>query len=190
MHTNTKKLSFNTLTDEYKDPALFLSAALLMAFVGSFAFEPQALAAMPDKPEAAQMADSRETAPPNRQARPPTNSERMKRTEDRIATLHNKLQITDAQTAAWETVAQVMRTNEAEISQLIYERHENPQSMSAIDDLNSYVAITQAHADASKRLLAAFQPLYSAMSPKQMKEADNVFGVFEGHPNRKPTKTN
>ena len=104
-----------------------------------------------------------------------------KHVETRIKTLHAKLGITSAQEAKWGDVAQTMRDNEAAIARLIETRHQNLQSMTAIDDLQSYAVITQEHADGMKKLVAVFQPLYADMSDEQKKKADDVFGRFEGH---------
>ena len=64
--------------------------------------------------------------------------------EDRIKTLHEKLGITTEQEAKWDEVAQTMRDNETVIAGLIEKRHQNAQSMTALDDLQSYADITQA----------------------------------------------
>lgn len=101
--------------------------------------------------------------------------------ERRIKTLHDKLKITPDQEADWNDVAQTMRDNEANIGQLIQQRHQNSASMTAVDDLNSYASIAQAHADGAKKLASSFENLYDSMSPEQKKNADEVFGRFEGH---------
>ena len=47
--------------------------------------------------------------------------------------------------------------------------------MTAIDDLNSYSAITGAHLEGIKKFTTAFSTLYDEMSPAQKKEADTLF---------------
>jgi len=101
--------------------------------------------------------------------------------ENRIKTLHSKLKITPDQETAWNDVAQAMRDNEANVSQLIQERHQNAKNMTAVDDLASYQKIAQAHADGMTKMISAFQSLYDNMSDEQKKNADEVFGRFEGH---------
>ncbi len=101
--------------------------------------------------------------------------------ENRIQTLHDKLKITADQEDAWVKVAQTMRDNETNIHQLIRERHAHPDSMTAIDDLQSYQKIAQAHADGLQKLTTVFQDLYNSMSDDQKRNADEVFGRFEGH---------
>jgi len=44
-----------------------------------------------------------------------------------------------------------------------------------VDDLQSYAAIADAHADGLKKLIPAFQALYTAMSDDQKKTADMLF---------------
>jgi hypothetical protein len=101
--------------------------------------------------------------------------------ETRIKTLHAKLNITPEQEAAWGEVAQAMRDNETTISGYIQERQENAKTLTAIDDLESYQKIAQAHADGLKKVTAACETLYNSMTDEQKKNADVVFGSFEGH---------
>jgi hypothetical protein len=101
--------------------------------------------------------------------------------EERIQSLHDKLQVTSDQEGAWNDVAQAMRDNEASIHQAIQARWQNAKTMSAVEDLESYQKIAQAHADGLGKLISAFSTLYDNMSPTQQKNADQVFGQFEGH---------
>jgi len=103
------------------------------------------------------------------------------RVEQRIKTLHDKLKITAAQESEWGDVAQAMRDNETSMSQLIEERRANAKTMSAVEDLQSYQKIAQAHADGLAKLIPAFETLYTDLSDTQKKNADEVFGRFEGH---------
>lgn len=101
--------------------------------------------------------------------------------EDRIKTLHAKLNLTPEQEDLWNTVAQAMRDSETEISTLIHERHENGGKLTAVEDLQSYQKIAQAHADGLGKVASAFSDLYDKMSDDQKANADKVFGGFEGH---------
>lgn len=103
------------------------------------------------------------------------------RVEDRIKTLHDKLNVTGAEEPKWNDVAQTMRDNDAAINELIRERHQNPASMTAVDDIQSYEKIAQAHVDGLQKLLPAFQALYNDMPDEQRKNADLAFSSFEGH---------
>nr|WP_232316528.1 hypothetical protein [Candidatus Burkholderia verschuerenii] len=62
----------------------------------------------------------------------------------------------------------------------------------ALDDMKQYAQITQADADGTKRLVDAFEPLYTSLSPEQKKLADTAFRQGgpgkgrHGHAPRKP----
>jgi protein CpxP len=99
---------------------------------------------------------------------------REQRVEDRIAYLHQQLKITPQQESQWNAFADVMRSNGETMSKLFEERHEN-KDISALDDMKQYADIAQAHADGTKKLVDAFQPLYDSMSADQKKLADTTF---------------
>ncbi len=101
--------------------------------------------------------------------------------EERIKTLHAKLGISKDQETQWADVAQAMRDSEANVSSLIQERHKNAGNMNAVDDMDSYQKIAQAHADGLKKVNVAFKKLYDDMSVAQQKNADKIFGTYEGH---------
>lgn len=105
--------------------------------------------------------------------------------EMRIKTLHDKLKITSEQETAWSGVADAMRENETTIGGLIHERHEHPKNLTAVDDLENYQKIAQAHADGLGKVVTAFKSLYNTLSDAQKKNADIVFGSFEGHHDHK-----
>jgi len=97
------------------------------------------------------------------------------RVEARIKSLHQQLGITAAQEPQWQAVAGVMRDNAKTIGALIEQRQANVKTMTAIDDLNAYAAIADAHAANVKKLIPAFSALYATMSDAQKKNADAVF---------------
>jgi len=96
--------------------------------------------------------------------------------EAHIKHLHHQLRITAAEEPQWTAVAQVMRENAKAMSDALKDRIQHINAMSAVDDINSFQAITAAHADALKNLSVAFATLYAAMPPDQQKNADAVFG--------------
>jgi len=108
--------------------------------------------------------------------KPEGTSTRGENVEDRIKHLHDQLKITPQQEAQWNNVAQVMMDNASAVDSAIRDRVAKAASMTAIDDLRSYQAIVQTHADGLKKLAAAFTPLYSAMPEAQQRAADAVFG--------------
>jgi hypothetical protein len=93
-----------------------------------------------------------------------------------IRALHAELKITAAEESEWNIVAQTMRDNARELDQAIDKRDTIVGSATAIDNLNSYADVAQAHADGVRKLATAFSGLYSAMSDDQKKEADEQFG--------------
>jgi Spy/CpxP family protein refolding chaperone len=101
------------------------------------------------------------------------------RVEMRIKDMHAKLRITPEQEDQWQQVAQVMRDNDSTLKPLIEDRKSNARSMSAIDDLHSYEAITEAHAEGVKKFTPAFETLYASMSDDQKKQADTLFRGIE-----------
>lgn len=96
--------------------------------------------------------------------------------EQRITALHAALQITSAEEAQWNGVAQAMRENAAAMDKLVAKnRTTPPQNMSAVQDLQTYQQFAQAHVDGLKNLRSAFGTLYDAMPDAQKKVADKVF---------------
>lgn len=108
-------------------------------------------------------------------AYPATSAKRDSGVETHIKDLHAKLKITAEEESQWKTVAVAMHENAHEIDRAVDKRESLMHNASAIDDLNAYGDIAQAHADAVKKLSAAFAPLYASMSDSQKKVADDVF---------------
>jgi protein CpxP len=101
--------------------------------------------------------------------------------EQRITNLHAALEITPAEEAGWNGVAQAMRENAAAMQKLAAEKTtQAPQSMTAVQDLQAYQKFAQAHLDGLKNLTASFETLYNSMPDPQKKIADQVFQSF-GH---------
>jgi hypothetical protein len=94
--------------------------------------------------------------------------------EARIKQLHADLHITAAQEAQWSPVAQMMRDNGKAMEDLRKQRVD-AKSMGAVDELKSYAAAIDAHADGVRKFIPLFQSLYDSMSDAQKKTADSVF---------------
>ena len=109
----------------------------------------------------------------------------MTRLEDHIAEMHRRLHITAAEQPQWDAFAQVMRDNAERMDQAFKARATQGANMNAVDDLRSYAAIAQAHADDMQRLVPAFEQLYSTLTPAQQKEADVMFRTFERRGDRR-----
>ena len=95
--------------------------------------------------------------------------------EAHIAALHAQLQITPAEEAQWQVVAQLMRDNAATLTALRQIRATQASTMSALDDVRSYAQIAEAHAAGIQKFVPAFTTLYDQMPPAQQKLVDNVF---------------
>jgi hypothetical protein len=92
-----------------------------------------------------------------------------------IAALHENLQITAAEEKQWKALAAVMRHN-AEVSRdLVNKKLENVETMTAVEDLQNYADVAEAHAQGLKRLTKAFAALYAVMPDDQKKVADEHF---------------
>lgn len=109
--------------------------------------------------------------------------------EQRIASLHSALKITPAQESQWNTFADVMRSNNETMTQLFQQRKASSAERNALDDMKQYAQISQAHADDMQKLVTAFEPLYTSLSPEQKKLADQTFrhnGREHGPAGKKP----
>ncbi|GAB0113292.1 Spy/CpxP family protein refolding chaperone [Acidisoma sp. C75] len=103
-----------------------------------------------------------------------------------LAQLHGSLRITAAEEPLWASFAQIMRDNAYTLGQAYRERRAKLRSMTAIEDLNSYVGVEQTRLDGLKRTSAAFAALYAQMPPDQQKVADALFlEDLPGGPHRK-----
>src|SRR5579863_8460007 len=61
--------------------------------------------------------------------------------EKRITDLHRQLHITSAESSQWDQFAQVMRDNAKEIDQAYKDRADKLDTMSAVDNMQSYAQI-------------------------------------------------
>jgi hypothetical protein len=95
--------------------------------------------------------------------------------EARIKKLHGDLHITAAQESQWSGVAQMMRYNGKAMADLRQQRIDDAKVLGAVDELKSYAAVIDAHADGVHKFIPVFQALYDSMSEAQKKTADSVF---------------
>jgi periplasmic protein CpxP/Spy len=109
------------------------------------------------------------------QARP--NAPPAQSIEANISDLHQRLQITPAQEAQFNALANVMRENaRAEASAL----KQPPPNASAVDGLRAEIQYDEVVLAGLKRVLPALEALYAAMSPAQRTTADTVFRESPG----------
>lgn len=95
--------------------------------------------------------------------------------EARIKYLHSSLNITPEQETLWNNVAQIMLDNAKTMDELIKVRAEAAATTTPTDDLKSYSAIADAHADGLRKFIPAFEALYASMSEDQQKNAYKLF---------------
>ena len=146
-----------------------------------------ALAALLSLPAAALAQSSQVTTPaPQGAAPPPAVSSPMaghpvagknaaERVEHRITELHAQLRITPAERQQWDQFAAVMRENARDMDQAFMQRAQQFQSMNAVENMESYEQIADAHARHLQNLVPAFQNLYNTMPDQQKQLADEVF---------------
>ncbi len=92
-----------------------------------------------------------------------------------IAHLHQEFMVTPAQEELFQKLANVMREDADNMSALAKKRSENAKTNTAVEDLQSYAEIAEAHAEGTKRMIPVFQALYESMSDAQKKAADIEF---------------
>lgn len=156
--------------------ASVLSAALLAA--PAFAqTAPQTTAPSQAQAPAAKAAKTAPGSPTRAAANAKTYST-PERVEARIEDLHAKLGITQAQEPQWKQLAEVMRDNAKAIEDKAAEREKAMQTMTVMDDLRSYEALAKTNAEGLTKLVSAFEPLYTSMSPDQKKKADAEFAGY------------
>jgi protein CpxP len=97
------------------------------------------------------------------------------RVEHRIAELHAQLRITPAERQQWDQFAEVMRENARDMDQVVMQRAQQVQSMDALQNMQSYEQIAEAHAQHVAKLVTAFKTLYDTMPDQQKQVADQVF---------------
>jgi len=159
--------------------------AAVVALTGALLVVPALAQTTPSAPPPTAAPSAAPAAPstaPATKAAPTKTSKRLSGVDARIASLHKRLKITAAQEPQWQQVAQVMRDNATQIEQLVKERDAKLKTMTAVDNLQTYSDIAQAHADGLKKLVPVFDTLYGSMSDAQKKVADGVFrGIAERH---------
>ena len=97
--------------------------------------------------------------------------------DKRVRRLHDQLGITPGQEELWRPVATAMTDSASAVGDAMQARFNKPQPMSAIEDIQTYQAVADAHAKGLKQLADAFGPLYAAMPESQQKAADKLFGA-------------
>jgi protein CpxP len=145
---------------------------IIAVLISTFAFG-SAFAQSPESPAASASPHAAADAP--RSTMMKSDAKRDDAVEHHITDMHAKLKITAAEESQWKEVADTMRENAKAMDKAIDKRDASLGSATAIDDLNAYADIAQAHANGVKKLAKSFSGLYSMMSDDQKKEADEIF---------------
>jgi protein CpxP len=95
--------------------------------------------------------------------------------EERINAMHKRLQITAAQESAWNSFAQVMRDNAAKTAQAYQDRAAHLQTMTAVENMQSFAQLEQTRAQGLQTLASSFDTLYGQLSDNQKHIADAMF---------------
>ena len=95
--------------------------------------------------------------------------------DQRIADMRSRLHITHAQEPQWNRFAAVMRSNARAADRAYRRRGERLDSMSALENMESYARIERRRAMDVQRLVPAFHALYASLTPEQRQAADDLF---------------
>ena len=95
--------------------------------------------------------------------------------DQRIASLHEQLHITSAQEPKWNKFAMVMRSNAKQLDTAYQQRAGKLDSMSALQNMESYARIEKTRVNDVQKLVPAFRSLYASLSPQQKSTADQLF---------------
>jgi periplasmic protein CpxP/Spy len=82
------------------------------------------------------------------------------RVENRIKQLHAQLHITPAEQPQWDQFAQVMRGNARDMDQAFMQRAQQYPTMNAMQNMQSYEQMAEAHVQHLQKLVPAFDNLY------------------------------
>jgi periplasmic protein CpxP/Spy len=97
--------------------------------------------------------------------------------DGRIAFLKAELKITPAQETQWQQVEAAMRENAKVLDQTITTARQNRTSIDAVQRLELREQFAKVRGDNDARLLAAFKPLYTSLSPEQQQMANQLIGA-------------
>jgi LTXXQ motif family protein len=100
--------------------------------------------------------------------------------EAHITALHKELGITAAEEPQWTQFAQVMMDNAARMNQAFEARHAQVDTMTAVDNMNSFAQLSEVNATNTQALAGAFATLYQSFPAAQQKVADAVFRRADG----------
>jgi Spy/CpxP family protein refolding chaperone len=102
--------------------------------------------------------------------------------DGRIAFLKAELKITAAQESQWQQFAAVMRQNAQSLDQVIAGAREHRGApINAVDRMEMRAQFSKVRAENEARLLSAFRPLYTSLSPEQQQVANQLMAHAGWH---------
>lgn len=138
-------------------PTAILTATMLGAAIAVVAL-PHANAQSPSKPAATT-----------------SHGSIVQHVDRRLAALKHKIGITKDEETAWQGFAQVSRDNATAMEKMYRQREEKLDKMNAVENMESFAAIQSKQADDINKLSAAFNSLYTKLTPDQQKQIDATF---------------
>jgi periplasmic protein CpxP/Spy len=108
-------------------------------------------------------------------ARPVPGGTHEQRVETYIRQLRAQLHITPSEQPQWNRYIAVLRENAIGMDQELAQRIAQFQTMNALQNLQSYEKLAEAHAQYVQKLVPAFADLYNAMPEQQQRLTDQVF---------------
>jgi hypothetical protein len=153
-----------------------LAIIMALAAVPAFALAPAALA-QTSAPATAPSSTAQSTAPSTDTGggAPALSKPMQEKVDAHIDQLHAELHITSSEASQWNQFAQVMRDNAAQMEQAFTMRSTKLETMSAMQNMQSYAQLAQLHATNMQKLASTFQSLYNTFPQSQKQLADEVF---------------
>jgi LTXXQ motif family protein len=97
--------------------------------------------------------------------------------EARLAYIKADLEITDAQTAAWNAYADAVRTHYGAMATAREAMSKAMQSGKILERMDARIQATQAKLDSLKALKPATEELFKVLTDEQQKKADQLLGA-------------
>jgi protein CpxP len=160
----------------------YLASAAIVALL---ALPAAALAQPAQSP--APTAPAAPSSPMAAQPAPGKNAE--ERVETHIKEMRAQLRITAAEQPQWDQFAQVMRENARDMDQAFMQRAQQYPTMNAVQNMQSYEQVAEAHATHLQKLVSAFDSLYNAMPAAQKQLTDQAFRANAEQPAQKRMQT-
>ena len=104
--------------------------------------------------------------------------------EGRLAFLRTELKVTDAQAPLWDKVAAALRDRAAKMDAAVAafrQARSDSTRPDLLTQMDARISAGEARIEADRAVLAAFRPLYAALSDEQKRTADELFARHHRH---------